>query len=313
MLAVAILYVIPLGDRTYTADLTEAQSVRVGDDVRLAGISVGRVEGLDLHPDKVRMRFSVRDDVFLGAQTSLDIRMLTVVGGHYVAIVPAGAEPLGDRAIPADRVRLPYSLMQTFQDAERPVREIDGDTVRRNLAALATSLEQSPDGLRQILNGVEQFVDVLDRQRSDVSKAIAFADEYLNSIDAARGALRKLVDKVNLLENLLIDHRAELREAVSALRRVVNRVAALQPAWEGTLEPMARQLSAAAAELLALGDRLEPLLGQVRELGTTLRAMMLPDGTVEVDHSGATVDAPPGADPLAMSAPVCVPVPGRGC
>ncbi|NUS93647.1 MAG: hypothetical protein HOQ36_14790, partial [Nocardia sp.] len=38
--AVAALYVVPLGKRTYTAELSEAQSVKPGDDIRLAGVPV---------------------------------------------------------------------------------------------------------------------------------------------------------------------------------------------------------------------------------------------------------------------------------
>uniref|UniRef100_UPI0024564788 MlaD family protein n=1 Tax=Nocardia neocaledoniensis TaxID=236511 RepID=UPI0024564788 len=95
IIGAGIVYVVPLGKHTYTAELSEAQSVREGDDVRLAGISVGSVTSLELKPDKVLMEFTVDREVFVGDQTSLDIRMLTVVGGHYVALYPAGGRPQG--------------------------------------------------------------------------------------------------------------------------------------------------------------------------------------------------------------------------
>lgn len=311
LVAAAVVHSIPFGERTYVAELSEAQSVAVGDDVRVAGIPVGEVRSLDLRPDRVVMRFTVRSDVFLGDRTSLDIRMLTVVGGHYVAVVPAGTVPLGDQPIPMDRVRLPYSLMQVFQDATRPLQAVDGKTLRANVSALADSLEQSPDGVRRLLDGVTSFVDVLDRQRTDVSKAVALADEYLTAVDSARGELRRLIDKINLLETLLVDHRSELREAVESLDRVVNRLGGLQPAWESTLKPMATQLSLAAGQLRDLGDRLDPLVTSVQELLRKFQQLVLPDGRLGVDRAGTAVPGPP-LDP-ALLPNVCVPVPGRTC
>lgn len=304
MVAVAVLYTVPFGRETYTAELTEAQSVRVGDDVRLAGISVGKVESLELQPERVLMTFSVDSSVFLGSETSLDIRMLTIVGGHYVALFPAGEEPLGDRMITADRIRLPYSLVQAFQDAAQPLREIDGNTLRDNLTAMADSLEASPDSLRRTLDGVEHFVDVLDQQRADVSRAIALADEYLGAVYQAKGELGRLVERINVLETVLADKRTEVRTAVEALDRVISRLAALQPAWETTLKPMAQQLAAAVPELERLGQQLQPLIDDVHALGERVGTYLPPEGGVRVDHSGATIEAPEG---------VCVPVPGRVC
>ncbi|WP_336083370.1 MlaD family protein [Nocardia sp. SSK8] len=302
LLAVAVLYAVPFGKRTYTALLPEAQSVQVGDDVRLAGVPVGSVTGLELTDDDVEMRFTVDSDVFVGAETGLDIRMLTIVGGHYVALVPAGTRPLGDTPIPADRVRLPYNLAQAFQDAVAPVAAIDGDRLRANLEALSTSITASPDGIRDTVAGIGQFVAALDRQRADVAAAISIADEQLGAVDLARGELGRLVEKISLLETVLADKRNEVRLAVEQLDRVVSRLAGLQPSWESTGAPLARKLADAVPELIALGDRLQPVIDGVHALAQQLGALVPMPGTVVVDQSAATVDGP-----------VCVPVPGRVC
>ncbi|QLY30453.1 MCE family protein [Nocardia huaxiensis] len=309
--AAAVLYAVPFGKTTYTAELAEAQSVKTGDDVRIAGISVGAVQSLELKSDRVVMKFTVDSDVFLGSETTLDVRMLTVVGGHYVAIQPAGTTPLGHSVIPADRVRLPYSLVQAFQDAAAPLAAVDGDTLRGSLDSLATSIESSPDGMREILDGVEHFIDVMNKQRSDVSAAIAIADEYLNGVEAAKGELRRLIDRINLLETVLSGKRTEVREAVRVLRLVVSRLAALQPSWESTLKPLAEQLAAAAPELENLGEKLGPVIDSVQGLTRQLTDAALPDGGVTIDQSGETVTAAPGLQPAALT--LCVPLPGKAC
>jgi phospholipid/cholesterol/gamma-HCH transport system substrate-binding protein len=298
VIAAGVVYVVPLGKHTYTAELSEAQSVREGDDVRLAGISVGSVTSLELKPDKVLMQFTVNNDVFVGDQTSLDVRMLTVVGGHYVALYPAGSKPLGDKAIPTDRIRLPYSLIETFQDATAPLAAVDGDTVRNNLAAANSAITTSPEALRTTLDTVGKYVDMLDRQRSQVSRSIAVVDEYISMYDDAKSDLGRLMDNVNLLEDLLLSKRAELAEAVRLLTSVVNRLAGLAPTYESSLKPQVQALADALPRLQELGGRLEPVIGTVGELQTKLSQLTTPEAGVVVDQS---------------SARVCVPLPGKAC
>lgn len=311
--AAAVVYVVPFGKTTYTAELTEAQSVKAGDDVRLAGISVGTVESLELKPDRVVMRFTVDSEVFVGDRTSLDIRMLTIVGGHYVALFPAGEQPLGDKTIPAERVRLPYSLIETFQDATAPLQATDGDTLRRNLASIQTSIDGAPDTLRTTLDTLGQYLDAIERQRTQVSNAIAVADEYVTMYDGAKSDLGRLMDNVNLMETVLLDKRAELKAAVGLLSSVVQRLATLAPAWDDTLKPKAQQLADALPRLQEFGTQLEPLITAVQGLGDRLSGLVIPDGPVTIDRSGETVTAPPGLDPAAALGPICVPVPGKVC
>ncbi|WP_329405199.1 MlaD family protein [Nocardia vinacea] len=302
--AAAALYVIPFGKTTYTAELSEAQSVKSGDDIRLAGISVGTVKSLELKPDKVVMRFTVDSDVFVGDQTSLEVRMLTVVGGHYVALFPAGTEPLGDKPIPADRVLLPYSLIQTFQDATAPIGKVDGDTLRRNLAALDKSVEGAPDTLRTTLDTVGSYIDAIDRQRTQVSNAIAVADEYVTMYDGAKSDLRRLMENANLLETVLLDKRAELRESIALLNSVVQRVAALAPSWDATLKPKAQQLADALPRLEQMSGQLEPIISSAHDLSRKLQGLVIPEGGIVVDQSGETIQP---------AAAVCVPLPGKAC
>ena len=71
------------------------------------------------------MRASVDRDAFVGDQSQIQVRMLTVVGGYYVTIVPLGNAPLGTRAIPKERVTMPYSLMQALTDTTKITENVD--------------------------------------------------------------------------------------------------------------------------------------------------------------------------------------------
>ncbi|AYF74830.1 MCE family protein [Nocardia yunnanensis] len=298
LIAVGVLYALPIGKATYTAELTEGRSVQVGDEVRIAGVHVGNVKSLTLLPDRVRMTFTVSDNVTLGDQTSLEVRMLTVVGGHYVAAFPAGDQPLRKSVIPADRVRLPYSLIRTLQDAATPIAQVDGDTLRKNLAALQDSLNGSPDALRRIGNATQTFIGILDRQNAEVSRALTVTDEFLTAVDQNKSLLGVFVRKVGLLETEGLDQAAAIKEALRVAGELLARIAGLEPTWRTQLEPLVDKLLEALPQLKDLGARLDTLVLALTGLQLRLKQDVTPESGIVVDQSAVTI---------------CVPVPGRGC
>ncbi|MGA6204125.1 MlaD family protein [Nocardia testacea] len=300
--ACGTLYALPLGKVEYRADLSESGAIRPGEDVRVAGINVGTVESLELHDDRVHMVFTVDSDVFVGDRSTLDIRMLTIAGGHFVALTPAGSKPLGENVIAKDRVRLPYTLGQAFQDAITPVREVDGEVLRNNLGQLQAALVESPDGLRQLGRAVDSLVDILHQQNLDVSRALAVSAEYLSRISGNTALYGRLNSKLNLTTDILVDKRAELRASLALLARLLSRIAAAEPAYAHMLKPMLDELADAIPELERLTDRLDQVVDSVQSIGRQLQQIAGPDGYA-VDQSQATVSAPA----------LCIPVPGRSC
>ncbi|MBJ8342015.1 MCE family protein [Antrihabitans sp. YC3-6] len=296
----AVIYVFPFGKTTYAAMLSDGGSVRAGDDVRIAGISVGAVESVELTEDSVRMEFTVRDDVFLGDLTTLDIRMLTPIGGHYVAVSPSGTEPLGDQPIPADRVRLPYNLVEALQDAQRPIAEIDAGSLQRSLAQLTSSLQTSPNSVSSLTDAVSTMVGLLDKQNADVSRALDVAEEYLRVLGDTKSVIGSMLSKIGLMETQILDRKTEVIEALRVANEFLARIAAIEPAWREQLEPLADRIVAAVPQLDELGRRLGTVADLLVRAGDRFRSLVTPAG-IAIDHSETTVR------------PICIPVQGRSC
>ncbi|MET8776890.1 MlaD family protein [Nocardia sp. NPDC004654] len=306
VLAVAIGVVHATGstsENVYTAELAQAGALRTGDDVRLAGVPVGQVESLSLLPDRVRMTFTVRDDVFLGDQTILDVRMLTVVGGYYVAVQPSGTRPLGSAVIPRDRVILPYNLTKLFQDAIAPIEEIDGDLVRQNLAALSDAVHDSPDAVHAALRATEDLIDLMNKQNSDISRALSMADEYLTAINRSSDVLVRLVQQLRTLELIVYNHKTSIGQALEDVADVLHKVSPLGRAWDATLKDRAAPLAEAAPKLAELGAHLGALVDALRDMQNRLLPLLSPGEGVRIDQSAVTL----------LPERICVPIPGGQC
>ena len=118
------------GDR-YTAAFTEAGGLKPEDEVRIAGVRVGKVESVELDGDHVKVTFRVKTDSAFGTETGAAIKVKTLLGAMYLALEPAGSGQLdeGDE-IPVERTSSPFDVVEAFSglaetaagDRHRPAR-----------------------------------------------------------------------------------------------------------------------------------------------------------------------------------------------
>ena len=73
-----------LTEREYHARFTEAAGLRPGDDVRVAGLTLGTVSSLSIEDDQVEVAFRLDKDVRLGRDTQAEIKSATVLGRKFL-------------------------------------------------------------------------------------------------------------------------------------------------------------------------------------------------------------------------------------
>ena len=99
------------GGDTYHAMFTEAGGLKVNDEVRIAGVRVGKVDEIELAGDEVRVSFKVDDAADFGSDTRAAIKVKTILGSMFLALEPAGGGRLHEGAtIPAARTSSPFDV-----------------------------------------------------------------------------------------------------------------------------------------------------------------------------------------------------------
>ena len=102
--AIAVTFVVFAGLRTdilgsnkdlYTlsARFYSAQGVRVGTDVRLAGVKVGYVQAMELVPDefKAEIKLVLNADLLIPDDSALTVASEGLLGGNFLEIMPGGS------------------------------------------------------------------------------------------------------------------------------------------------------------------------------------------------------------------------------
>ncbi len=222
-LVLAYIYCNPPGrEKLVTFYSDDAVSISPGDDVRMAGITVGEVKDIALETDRVRVRARIKDEVFVGDQSQVEVRMLTVVGGYYVSINSMGDNPLGAEAVPLERVTMPYSLIRALDDTTKITQNVSPKPVSESLNEIQKGLTgTNVEALAAIVDAGNSIMSTVDKQRGQVTEILAVSDEYVRSFTQYRGELAQLVRKMSILIQTLTLYGKGLYEIIRGLGDVL--------------------------------------------------------------------------------------------
>jgi virulence factor Mce-like protein len=224
-LVAAVVYVTPPGQKTVTFYTDDALSVRPGDDVRIAGIKIGKVRKLALEAKRVRVSLRVDDTAFVGDQSQVEVRMLTVVGGYYVNIISLGDSPLGDNVIPVERSTMPYSLMRALVDTTKITDNVKPKPFKESLDQIAQGLEgTNVESLTSIIEAGNNMMSTIDRQRGQISAILNLSDEWIESLADFGDELRDMVGRLAILEQTLKLYATEFTASIVGIASVLDQL-----------------------------------------------------------------------------------------
>lgn len=240
--------------------------------VRIAGVRVGTVDGIDLAGDNRRARVRLRLDQPLGLSegTFARITSLGLLGDKYVELVPGppGAPPLPDEAT------IPGVTTPGFDDAMATLNEV-AESIRRVADPLAAGLsgEGPPTPISRLIGNLEatsaEIRLLIEANRGELEATIANFETF--SAALAR-ELPPLVARMEALLGQVDAVVAENREALGASARNVAELTG--------------ELRGASRDLATIAGRLERGEGTIGKLLTSDEAHDELVATMESVQSG---------------------------
>jgi phospholipid/cholesterol/gamma-HCH transport system substrate-binding protein len=225
--ATAMAYLNPTGQTGYVARLSNSGGVRAGDQVRIAGIPVGKVTDVRLHGDVVEMKFDVERSVPVGSESTLDIKLLTPLGGHYVALDPKGVLPLGRNVIPPQRVALPFEVNDIIQAATPLIKEVNGQVIHDTFTEVANAANKFPDAVRDLLRSAGALTTSMSKSTADFHRSLDFTNNGLRATVAARKQLITLFEQLDIIGQSYTSKAVDIVEffgLFSELARILDRI-----------------------------------------------------------------------------------------
>ncbi|WP_030940492.1 MCE family protein [Streptomyces sp. NRRL S-646] len=239
------------GGNTYSAAFSEAGGLKPGDEVRIAGVKVGKVETVDLDGDHVKVTFKVKGDPRFGTDTGASIRIKTILGAKYLALQPQGPGQLRPGSeIPLRRTVPAYDVVQAFSDLTTTTEKVDTGRLAKALDTISTTFQDSPAEVRASIKGL-----------SEISRTVASRDQALGELlDHARGTTGVLADRSKDFTALVKDGDQlfkEISRRREAIHKLLKTSAALGIELSGLVQDNEKEIGPALQGLKRVVQMLE--------------------------------------------------------
>ncbi|GAB2873187.1 MCE family protein [Nocardioides pacificus] len=236
------------GGDIYHAAFAESGGLKPDDEVRIAGVRVGKVEKVELDGDHVRVEFRVEEGADFGEETRASIKVKTLLGAMFLAIEPAGDGQLDtDDEIPVERTSSPYDVIDAFEGLGETSQDIDTDQLAESMTTLSDLTRNTPEEFKAALDGVsalstniaardtqintllknlQKVSTTLDDRDDDIITLMSDSEVLFKAVVKRRNAVHRLLVSTSTLSRELTrivrESRADLKPALTHLRSVVK-------------------------------------------------------------------------------------------
>ncbi|BBX98746.1 virulence factor Mce family protein [Mycobacterium lacus] len=198
---------------SYYGQFSDAGGLNKGDKVRIAGMDVGKVEGLSIDGDHILIKFAIGTNT-IGTESRLAVRTDTILGKKVLEIEARGNQPLRPGAtLPLGQSTTPYQIYDAFFDVTKAATGWDIDTVKRSLHVLSQTIDQTYPHLSAALDGVARFSDTIGKRDEEIKHLLAQA----NQVASVLGDRSEQVDRLLVNAKTLLAAFEERGRAIDAL------------------------------------------------------------------------------------------------
>ncbi len=226
------------GGDIYHAAFSEAGGLKVNDEVRIAGVRVGKVEGIELDGDHVQVTFRVDDAAEFGQETAAAIKVKTLLGSMFLALEPAGDGQLDEGAeIPMERTQSPYDVVEAFTGLAETSEDIDTDQLAESLTTLADLTRNTPEEFQAALKGVSALSSNVADKNEDIGELLRNLEKVSGVLDERDEEIIALMQDADVLFRALVKRRESIHRLLLATSELSTELTALVRDSRADLKP----------------------------------------------------------------------------
>ncbi len=233
--------------KKYTVYFDDVSGLSKGAEVRVSGIRAGKVEEIVLEGGRVKVVFSVEEDIELYQDTSASIGTLGLMGDKYLAIKP-GTPNKGEL-----KEGSVITTSEGVADTDKLIRELTKTAENFKLVAINLNriLEENRQNLKSAIDNLNALTGTLNQ----------IAQENQEN-------LRIVLDQMaTLTENL----NRTLPEAIASIDRLADELTAIAEENRGDIKVLVANLRAISQDMKTT---LPDLVAKLNDLSTNLNEVV---------------------------------------
>jgi phospholipid/cholesterol/gamma-HCH transport system substrate-binding protein len=217
--------------KSYTAVFTDASGLGTGDDVRMAGVRVGRVDSVTLDGTVARVGFRVDSDQLLFGNTKASITYQNVIGQRYLGLSlgdygqPQILEEGGE--IPVERTEPSFDISALLNGFEPLFRVLDPEQVDNVTSALVSAFQGDTGSVATLVAQTSSLAESLAGPDKVLGDIIVNLDQVVGSLAARHSDLDTVISRSQSIVSTLSARRDELGTQLTRLSTTANRMSEL--------------------------------------------------------------------------------------
>ncbi|MCV7229203.1 MCE family protein [Mycolicibacterium komossense] len=259
-----------VGNRTdLTAYFDNSIGIFPGDDIRILGVPVGRIDAIEPQPERVKVTFWVSKKYQVPAEVHAAILSPSLVSARAIQLTPAytgGPQLPSGGVIPQNRTVVPVEW-DDFREQLQKLTETMQPTEPGGVSPLGAFVDTAADNLRgqggnirdAIIKMSQAFSALGDHSR-DIFGTVANLSTLVSALEASTDVMRALNGNLDSVSLLFANAPNEVGRAVSDLNTAVTDVSGFLADNTETMGATSDKLASIATALGQSKDDIEQLL-----------------------------------------------------
>lgn len=248
------------GVYSISADLKDAAGVQAGNEVRVAGVKVGRVIGVTLRPNAARIEMEVQQDIRLPSETRVEVKLKTLLGQkfidlqlpqNFVVSASGGNDPSAETSrflrdgdvIPKSQTTLPFEIYQAANEGTEAIAGIDKKALRQMVVVLGDTVGASSGALNHALRSLNSAAHVLEGKSPQISALLRNTNEAAGVLAKGGNDLDGILRRSTSVLKVLADRRETTSSLLSAVNGLSKNLGFLIQVARGSINTGTRDLN----------------------------------------------------------------------
>lgn len=221
--------------RNVVAYFENSNGVFVGDDVRIRGVNVGRIEFIQPEPTRVRIGFWIDDQYPVPADVKAAILSPTLISSRAIQLTPpytTGATLQDNAVIPEGRTAVPVEFddfreqLEKLSQTLQPTQPGGVSTLGEFVNTAADNLRGQGPAIRNAIIQLSETVSALGDHSNDTFTSIKNLSMLVSALQGSTDLIRQLNQNLASVTGALADNPNQVGNALQDLDSVVGDVQA---------------------------------------------------------------------------------------
>lgn len=285
-----------------TAYFSSTEGIYAGDEVRVLGVPVGKIDSITPEGDQIRVRFHLNGDIDLPADAKAVIVAPSLVSSRYIQLAPRydGGPKLADGAtIPLARTSVPVEWDAIKGQLNELVTALGPNGANRRgalndlIGAGATAMNGEGGRLNRTIADLADAIRVLDAGGDDAFATVRNLAVFTGAMRQSDVQVAEFIERLDSVSQLLADDRHLVRQSLHSLGSAVTDVEAFVRTHRArigtTLTRLTDILQLVNSRQVELAQILHAAPNALANLGESYHQRQ---NAVAVDLHGANVHSP---------------------